>query len=73
MKDFYNETFSIDYSGNSVSNYSQNETDYINSNKLLEKSTRYNLIITFIVLILGLIGNYLIVFVFIIIHSLLKI
>jgi len=64
MKDFYNETFSIDYSGNSVSNYSQNETDYINSNKLLEKSTRYNLIITFIVLILGLIGNYLIVFVF---------
>ena len=40
------------------------QTTFSKSSELLEQSTRYNLIVTFTVLILGLIGNYLIVFVF---------
>lgn len=36
----------------------------IKSNNLLENTTRFNLIATFIVIIFGLIGNYLIIFVF---------
>lgn len=53
---------------NDSSYYDVNETDLdkiINSNDLVEKSTQLNLIATFIVLIFGLIGNYLIIYVFI--------